>query len=134
MDGIAYLKDYCEKNGIKANEVFQLGRGTNGPTKEGRYVLNASTSARKDSQLFAIQYCKDVKVYIAWDLKRERRGSKLTQSKEKVQSYLQGHVLPIPKYVGHVGNDYPRELTPLFTKEEIPAFLETYIMKTDSCV
>lgn len=127
MEGIDYLRDYCRKNNIDPDEILKIGRGTNGPTKDNRYKLYLSPSTFKDTQLYAIQYCKDIKVYIAWKLKR-KQGFSLKS--DDICFPLGKNVCSVKKSVGYSG--WGEELVLYFQKEGIPAFLERYIFNKEA--
>lgn len=134
MEGIPYLKSYCREKRLKPDEIFQLGHGTKGPY-EGRYKVTVDRHKRKESQLYIIQYCKDVGVFIAWDMKT---GKPLTGfpslGQEKVEEYLAGHIHSVLKFIGHVGEDYSQEVVLLFREENIPEFFEKYVFANPNLV
>lgn len=131
MDGIAYLKDCCQKRKINPDEFLKFGRGANGPRRIGkkhrqheRYVLTLGASTPQSSQLYAVQYCKDIGVYIAWEFKRRQNFSLM--AKDIIQP-LGAKVCSVKKHLQYSG--WGEELVLYFQKEGIPDFLERYVKK-----
>jgi len=122
MDGIDYFRDYCQKNGADPDIFFKIGRGTRGPTRDKRYKLTLEPSTFKDTQIYAIQYCKDIDVYIAWRLKRARHFS---LKADDILLPLGDRVCSVKKFVEYSG--WGEELALYFSQKGIPDFLKRYV-------
>lgn len=127
MDGIAYLDNYCKSRGLEMNILFQVGQGTKGPNERNRYILTANYKVRRASQRFAVQYCGDCGVYIAWGLNCRRRAktSKFSMKADIVQEMLQGTTATAKKYQKCAGR--PEEAVWLFRREEMADFFQRCI-------
>lgn len=68
MDGIEYLENDCRINEIDPEKILKLGRGSKGSNhRKKRYEFGPTISTIKDTQLHAVQYYEDDRIYIAWD-------------------------------------------------------------------
>lgn len=124
MEGIAYFKEYCQEQKIDPNKFFKLGRGTKYPNKtKKRYELKVNTSHLIATQLYAIQYCKDIAVYVAWSIKNKSNHFSIKAS--EIILPLGNKVCSVKKAIQYSGWD--EELVLYFQKDGIPDFFERYI-------
>lgn len=121
------FKQICQEHKIDPDKLFQFGKGTHGPTKNGLYQVCANCKQRKDSQLYVVQYCCDINLFIAWNLKEGKKGtsvfsvdaSKLAPGKEPISKII--------KNAEYKGRGI-RTIT-YFRPEYIAKFLQTYVLR-----
>lgn len=129
MDGIEYLKKCCRASKIDPDKLLKLGRGTNGASR-GRYKLQVDLSTIKDTQLYAIQYCRDIEIYIAWGTDHKNRPYSLKASKIILPMGKKEEVCSVKKAEQHLG--WGEELVLYFQKEGIPDFLNRYVLNKEN--
>lgn len=126
MDGVAYFADYCRKNNIDSEKYFQLGKGTSAPSN-GRYKVSLSCNSRKNSQLFAIQYCRDIEVFLAWDLHEGNKGTTVFSVPANMISIIGGKVNKVV-----VSAEYRNRgirTVSIFKADALPEFMERYVFR-----
>lgn len=128
MEGIAYFKDYCSKNNIDIDNLFQLGRGTSAPCG-GRYKVSLSHEARKDSQLFGIQYCRDIEAFLAWDLHEGKKNTDNFSVPADMIAVIEGIVNRVVVRAEY-RNRGVRTVS-IFKKDALPTFMNRYVLRKE---
>jgi len=116
--------DECEKRQINVKDRFILGRGSS--NNDGRYKQKIKRDKIQESHLYAIQYCRDIDVFVAWNLKAARCVREVyTAGRDKLLDIDNSRVYEVRKNIEYSGWDEEDVLA--FKKETISEFLEKYI-------
>ena len=123
--GMELFRKICKENGIDADEIFILGKGSS-PKKKGRYELTTRNGKEIGNRLYAVQYCKDLELYLAWNIHREGLKKRIVYSiaRKKLTDLEPGMQL-IRKNVEFSG--WNEEDVIVFRKDDIKEFLEKYV-------
>lgn len=124
MEEINIFREECKKMNIDANKVFLMGRGSKG--NKGRYRQTVGTGSQLESHLYAIQFCKDIKVFVAWSLKNIKR--------REIYSIMRKELVDIDDSEIHIVNkgveyrSWREEKVIVFKVGAIPQFLRKYVL------
>ena len=116
---IEYFKDKCLELGIDPNDCFVFGRGSKKNSK-GRFQMQVD-SRRIINRMYAIQFCKDREMYIAWNLKRAKIRREYSLDANSIPEPYMGGVIAIGKNVEFSGWNYENVF--VFDKEAVGDFL-----------
>lgn len=125
--GTEVIRKRCKVLGISVNNVLILGRGSS-RHKDGRYQLSVSRNKQKKSGLkFAVQYCKDLKVFIAWELQRPAVPirEKYTVKAVDIENNLRNKIERVGKYIEYSG--WNEENVLVFNLNLVDEFLIEYV-------
>lgn len=128
MNGMDFFKKTCRENHINPDDIFQYGRGANGPTKAGRYQVKQPVSTRKASQLFIIQYYKDINGFIAWDLWEGKKGTSLFSVPQDKIKIVPGQTSIATTNAEYSGRGMRR--VTCFGPECVSEFLKRYVIRS----
>lgn len=67
IKGLELFRKCCKDHEIKADDYFHFGRGTGKMVGE-QYKLKAAQKFRKNTHQYAVQFCRNENVFVAWDL------------------------------------------------------------------
>lgn len=123
MDGKKYFQHICQQNRIDCETYFKVG-SQKGENNAG-YVYRCRHHTRKPTQLFAINYLKELDVYIAWDLSKATNKDVFRVLKAKLAPFIAGEILQIEKAVGYSG--WNEETVYVFDRTAIELFLSRYV-------
>ena len=70
LDGKKYFHEACRQHGIDCDTYFKVG-AQNRVEADG-YVYRCPKPNRKPSQIFAVNYLRDLDAYVAWSLKTSK--------------------------------------------------------------
>ncbi len=115
----------CQESGITPTEIFVLGKGCS-KTTNYRYRLSSS-KCKESKYLFAIQYCKDIDVFVAWNLQRIRNRIVLTVKSDNISSVKNNEIMPNRKNLLFSG--WGEEDVLAFRESAIAKFLNEYVLK-----
>ena len=122
------IREGCKKLGISVNEVLILGRGSS-RHKNGRYQLSVSTNRQREAGLkYAVQYCKDLDVFVAWNLQRPEnpRREKYTIKAVDVEDTVGNKIGQVKKHIEYSG--WNEENVLVFQENMVDEFLIKYVM------
>ena len=120
------IREACKKLEITADDVLILGGGSS--RINGYYRQSISSDKLKKLGLkFAVQYCKDLKVFIAWNLQRSElpTRTKLSVKAVDVENNLGDGIGLIGKHVEYSG--WNEENVLVFKPNLIEDFLIKYV-------
>lgn len=121
------IRELCRKYDITYNNVLILGRGSS-RQKNGRYQLNVSKNKQEKHELkYAVQYCKDLKAFVAWNLQRPGIPIRTKYSVKAidVEDNLKNGIEHIKKHIEYSG--WNEEDVLVFRPELIDEFLKKYV-------
>lgn len=122
IDGKKYFREVCCQNGIDCDTYFKVG-AQNNVSNEG-YTYHCPRENRRPSQIFAINYLRDLDVYVAWSLKTSKANgySKFRVLKRKLDKLKEDHLLSVVKPIEYSGWD--EETVFAFDRAVIDDFLK----------
>lgn len=122
---IKHLQESFRKQGISIEKIT-FGRGTKGP-QNNHYILTTSKSYSNKEKEYVIQYCKDIKRYLAWKYGDKQR-TKFTVKADDVHDRLLinnfGYVTKPIEYSG-----WEEEDVAIFDSESIEWFISSCLMR-----
>lgn len=116
----------CERLNIVADDILILGRGSS-RTKDNRYEQSVGIGKVRERHLYVVQFCKDIEVFVAWNLKKPmlpKRNIFSVKSEELVEIDDEA-IHRITKDVEHSG--WQKEDVLAFRKTAISDFVKRYI-------
>lgn len=126
---INIFRTECERLNIAINDIFILGRGSN-RTKDNRYVQSVGIGKVKEQHLYVVQFCKDIEVFAAWNLKKPMlpKRSIFSVKSEELIEINDEEIHRIIKSVEHQG--WQKEVILAFRKGAITDFVKRYVIPT----
>ena len=122
LDGKKYFHEVCRQHGIDCNTYFKVG-SQNRVEADG-YVYKCPATSRKTSQIFAVNYLRDLDVYVAWSLKTSKANAynSFRVLKVELAKLQEGKLLPIVKPIEYSGWD--EETVFAFDRTAVDVFLK----------
>ena len=121
------LKEACKKLKISVDDVLVLGKGSS-RHKDGHYGLRTSSDkVKKPGVKFAVQYCKDLGVFIAWNLQRTGVPTRTSLSVKAidVENSIRDSIDFVKKNIEYSG--WNEENVLVFKPDQIENFLINYV-------
>lgn len=105
LDGKKYFHEVCRQHGIDCDTYFKVG--SQNCVNNAGYVYRCPRENRKPSQIFAVNYLRDLDVYVAWSLKTSKADTynSFRVLKGEVAKLQEGKLLPIVKPIEYSGWD-----------------------------
>lgn len=105
MNGKKYFHEVCRQHGIDCDTYFKVGSQM--IENSAGYVYKCPAPNRKPSQIFAVNYLRDLDVYVAWNLKTSKANTYNTFRvlKAELAKLQEGKLLPIVKPIEYSGWD-----------------------------
>lgn len=130
MDGKQHFRDCCAVLGLDATQLFKLGNQNT--VEKGRLKFTPSYTAKKQTQIFAVNYYSAYDIYVAWQTEVGNIKKRYTFSvnKESVMHVPPNCVFPVPKDVGYSG--WGQEMVYAFRPDSVKLFLQKYIIPSIS--
>lgn len=125
--GTNLIRTQCEKMEINSDELLVLGKGSK--CTKGRYRMSITKKENK-KLLYAVQYCKERKIYVAWDLKREGIPIRTVYSiRSQALDVVEddGRIYYIKKYIEYSG--WNEENVIAFYESGISTFINEKLIK-----
>ncbi len=123
------IRIQCQNRGVDADELLILGRGSS-CSSNGRYGMSVTRKKEKEP-LFAVQFCKDKRIFVVWNLKRQRVPvrTKYSISGKKLDVVEDnGKLCYVEKNIEYSG--WNKENVIAFYEGGIPAFIDEILLKT----
>ena len=122
MDGKNYFQEVCRQHGIDCDTYFKIG-AQNRVEADG-YVYRCPKPNRKPSQIFAVNYLRDLDVYVAWSLKTSKADTycSFRVLKGELEKLQAGKLLPIVKPIEYSG--WGEETVFAFDRTAVDDFLK----------
>lgn len=120
--GMDELRKECENLEIDVSNLLILGQGSS--RLNGRYRQRVGQV--KEQHLFAVQFCKDINLFVAWDLKRSKLRSIYSINGTKLVNISDKKIHHIRKNIEYSG--WGEEDVLAFKGNAITSFLKQYIL------
>ena len=122
MGGKKYFHEACRQHGIDCDTYFKVG-AQNRVEADG-YVYRCPKPNRKASQIFAVNYLRDLDAYVAWSLKTSKADTYNTFRvlKGELEKLQTGKLLPIVKPIEYSG--WGEETVFAFDRTAVDDFLK----------
>ena len=122
LDGKKYFHEACRQHGIDCDTYFKVG-AQNRVEADG-YVYRCPKPNRKPSQIFAVNYLRDLDAYVAWSLKTSKADTYNTFRvlKGELEKLQAGKLLPIVKPIEYSG--WGEETVFAFDRTAVDDFLK----------
>lgn len=122
MDGKKYFHEACRQHGIDCDTYFKVG-AQNRVEADG-YVYRCPKPNRKPSQIFAVNYLRDLDAYVVWSLKTSKADTYNTFRvlKDELEKLHAGKLLPIVKPIEYSG--WGEETVFAFDRTAVDDFLK----------
>ena len=124
MEEINIFRIECKKQDIEADKVFLIGRGSQ--DYKGRYRQSVGIGSQLESQLYVVQFCKDIHVFVAWSLKNIKRREVYSVMKKDLVDIDDSEIHIINKDVEY--RSWREEKVIAFKVDAIPKFLQKYVL------
>lgn len=122
LDGKKYFHEVCRQHGIDCDTYFKVGLQNR--VEANGYVYRCPHTNRKPSQIFAVNYLRDLDVYVAWSLKTSKADTynSFRVLKAELAKLQEGKLLPIVKSIEYSGWD--EETVFAFDRTAVDDFLK----------
>lgn len=103
LDGKKYFHEACRQHGIDCDTYFKVGSQT--IENSAGYVYRCPHTNRKPSQIFAVNYLRDMDIYLAWSLEEPKSSQKdvFRLLKSSLASFQKGNILSVSKAIEYSG-------------------------------
>lgn len=124
---INIFRTECERLNLVVDDIFIVGRGSS-RTRNNRYGQSVNIAKVQEQHLYAVQFCKDIEVFVAWNLKKPfpPKRSKFSVKSEELIEINDKEIHRIIKNVAYSGQQ--KEVVLAFRKEAITDFIKRYII------
>lgn len=120
--GKKYFREVCQQHGIDCDTYFKVGAQNN--VNNAGYVYKCPHTNRRPSQIFAVNYLRDLDMYLAWSLEEPKASQKdvFRLLKSSLASFQKGKILPVPKSIEYSG--WNEETVFAFDRTAVDDFLK----------